>query len=48
MMKASAVDIKKIVADKNLNIGFQPVVSVIQKSVIGLEAIFLGVSDEKR
>ncbi|MFL0252590.1 EAL domain-containing protein [Clostridium neuense] len=45
-MKASAVDIKKIVADKNLNIGFQPVVSVIQKSVIGLEATFLGVNDE--
>lgn len=44
-MKASAVDIKKIVADKNLNIGFQPVVSVIQKSVIGLEAVFLGADE---
>lgn len=46
-MKTSAVDIKKVVADRNLNIGLQPVVSVIQKSVIGLEAIFLGASDEK-
>lgn len=44
-MKASSVDIKKIVADKNLNIGFQPVVSVIQKSVIGLEAVFLGADE---
>lgn len=44
-MKASAVDIKKIVADKNLSIGFQPVVSVIQKSVIGLEAVFLGADE---
>lgn len=44
-MKASSVDIKKIVADKNLNIGFQPVVSVIQKSVIGLEAVFLGAEE---
>ncbi|WP_234124507.1 EAL domain-containing protein [Clostridium hydrogenum] len=45
-MKKSAADIKKIIADKNLNIKFQPVVSVIQKSVIGFEAIFIGASDE--
>lgn len=45
-MKKSAADIKKIIADKNLNIKFQPVVSVIKKSVIGFEAIFMGASDE--
>lgn len=45
-MKSSAVDIRKILEDKKINIEFQPVVSVIKKSVIGLEAIFLGAYDE--
>lgn len=44
-METKKVDMKNILADKNLIIKFQPVVSVIKKSVIGLEAICLGASD---
>ncbi|AAK78303.1 EAL domain-containing protein (putative c-di-GMP-specific phosphodiesterase class I) [Clostridium acetobutylicum] len=45
-MEANSIDVNSILANKNLIIKFQPVVSVIKKSVIGLEAVCLGSSDD--
>ncbi|MDP4143361.1 MAG: EAL domain-containing protein [Bacillota bacterium] len=44
--KGYTIDINKLIEDKNLEIDFQPIVSVIKKSIIGLEAICVGSRDE--
>lgn len=40
-----SLNINKITEDRNLELNFEPVVSIIKKSVIGLEAILVGFPD---
>lgn len=40
------LDIKKVIKSKNVEVNFEPVVSIIKKSIIGLEAKWLGSPDD--
>lgn len=41
------LDIKKVIENKNVEIVFEPVVSIVKKSVIGLEAKWIGSPDDR-
>jgi EAL domain-containing protein (putative c-di-GMP-specific phosphodiesterase class I) len=41
-----SLNINKITEDRNLELKFQPIVSIIKKSVIGLEAVLVGFPDD--
>lgn len=40
-----SLNINKITEDRNLQLNFEPIVSIIKKSVIGLEALLVGFPD---